>query len=105
MTRQNPTNTHTDLDPLARTFSRHLEASNKAPRTVEMYAKAVGTRRTTAGWGEILGDATVAAAMLARLLHRSVVLVLDLDGDRLCHHHARTDTLRRTTTGTRNPLR
>jgi hypothetical protein len=28
-------------------------------------------------WGEVLGDTTVAAAMLDRLLHRSVVLNLD----------------------------
>ena len=52
-----------------------------------------------------LRDTTVAAAMLDRLLHRSVALNLDGDSYRLRDHHARTDTLRRTTTGTRNPLR
>lgn len=56
-------------------------------------------------WGEVLGDTTVAAAMLDRLLHRSVVLTLDGDSYRLRDHHARTDTLRRATTGTRTPLR
>jgi DNA replication protein DnaC len=56
-------------------------------------------------WGDILGDTTVAAAMLDRLLHRSVVLNLDGDSYRLRDHHARTDTLRRTTTGNRQPLR
>ena len=50
--------------------------------------------------GEILGDTTVAAAMLDRLLHRSVVLNLDGDSYRLRDHHARTDTLRGATTGT-----
>ena len=65
----------------------------------------ITTNRGVAGWGEILGDTTVAAAMLDRLLHRSVVLNLDGDSYRLRDHHARTDTLRRTTTGTRNPLR
>ena len=50
-------------------------------------------------------DTTVAAAMLDRLLHRSVVLNLDGDSYRLRDHHARTDKLRRTTTGTREPLR
>ncbi len=64
----------------------------------------ITTNRGVAGWGEILGDTTVAAAMLDRLLHRSVVLNLDGDSYRLRDHHARTDTLRRTTTGTRNPL-
>ena len=32
------------------------------------------TNRGVASWGEILGDTTVAAAMLDRLLHRSVVI-------------------------------
>src|SRR5665647_2069889 len=49
-------------------------------------------------------DATDAAAMLDRLLHRSVVLNLDGDSYRLRAHHAANDTLRRTTTGTRQPL-
>ena len=64
----------------------------------------ITTNRGVAGWGEILGDTTV-AAMLNRLLHRSVVLNLDGDSYRLRDHHARTDALRRTTTGTREPLR
>ena len=63
------------------------------------------TNRGVGSWGEILGDTTVAAAMLDRLLHRSVVLNLDGDSYRLRDHHARTDKLRRTTTGTRQPLR
>jgi len=65
----------------------------------------ITTNRGVASWGEILGDTTVAAAMLDRLLHRSVVLNLDGDSYRLRDHHARNDTLRRTTTGTRTPLR
>jgi len=65
----------------------------------------ITTNRGVAGWGEILGDTTVAAAMLDRLLHRSVVLNLDGDSYRLRDHHARSDQLRRTNTGTRNPLR
>ncbi len=60
--------------------------------------------RGVASWGEVLGDTTVAAAMLDRLLHRSVVLTLDGDSYRLRDHHARTDTLRRAATGTRRPL-
>ena len=48
------------------------------------------TNRGVASWGDILGDTTVAAAMLDRLLHRSVVLALDGDSYRLRDHQART---------------
>jgi DNA replication protein DnaC len=65
---------------------------------------ALTTNRGVAAWGDILGDTTVAAAMLDRLLHRSVVLNLDGDSYRLRDHHARTNTLRRAATGTRRPL-
>jgi len=64
----------------------------------------ITTNRGVASWGEILGDTVVAAAMLDRLLHRSVVLNLDGDSYRLRNHQATTDTLRRTTTGNRLPL-
>ena len=73
----------------------------------ERYLKTsiiITTNRGVAAWGDILGDTTVAAAMLDRLLHRSVVLNLDGDSYRLRDHHARNNTLRRTTTGTRQPL-
>ena len=63
------------------------------------------SNRGVGAWGEILGDTSVAAALLDRLLHRSVVLTLDGDSYRLRDHHARADTLRATTTGTRQPLR
>ena len=49
----------------------------------------ITTSRDVAGWGEIIGDTTVAAAMLDRLLHRSVVLNFDGDGYRLRDHHGR----------------
>jgi DNA replication protein DnaC len=62
------------------------------------------SNRGVGAWGEILGDNTVAAAMLDRLLHRSVVLNLDGDSYRLRAHQARNETLRKTTTGTRKPL-
>ena len=62
------------------------------------------TNRGVASWGEVLGDTTVAAAMLDRLLHRSVVLNLDGESYRLRDHHARAETLRQATTGTRRPL-
>jgi len=65
----------------------------------------ITTNRPVGSWGDILGDTTVAAAMLDRLLHRSVVINLDGDSYRLRDHHARSQELRRITTGTRQPLR
>ena len=62
------------------------------------------TNRSVGEWGEVLGDTTVAAAMLDRLLHRSVVLNLDGDSYRLRDHHARAENLRKATTATRQPL-
>ena len=64
----------------------------------------ITTNRGVGAWGEILGDTTVAAAMLDRLLHRSVVINLDGQSYRLRDHHDAAETLRRTTTGTRQPL-
>ncbi len=64
----------------------------------------ITTNRGVGSWGEILGDTTVAAAMLDRLLHRSVVINLDGESYRLRDHHAAAETLRRATTGTRQPL-
>ena len=47
---------------------------------------------------------TAAAALLDRLLHRSVVINLDGASYRLREHQARNETLRATTTRTRQPL-
>ncbi len=55
------------------------------------------TNRPITSWGEVLGDTTVAAALLDRLLHRSVVLDITGDSYRLRDHQARADTLRRGT--------
>ena len=52
-----------------------------------------------AGWGEVLGDTTVAAAMLYRLLHRSVVLNLYGDSYRLRDHHAKNEAPRTNSDG------
>jgi DNA replication protein DnaC len=52
------------------------------------------TNRPITSWGEVLGDTTVAAALLDRLLHRSVVLDIGGDSYRLRDHHARTHALR-----------
>ncbi|CQD11868.1 transposition helper protein [Mycobacterium lentiflavum] len=64
----------------------------------------ITTNRGVGAWGEILGDTTVAAAMLDRLLHRSVVINLDGESFRLRDHQAAAETLRRTTTGNRQQL-
>jgi DNA replication protein DnaC len=58
------------------------------------------TNRPVGSWGEILGDTTVAAALLDRLLHRCVVLTLDGESYRLRDHHAAAETLRKATTAT-----
>lgn len=60
----------------------------------------ITTNRPVGAWGEILGDTTVAAAMLDRLLHRSVVVTLDGASYRLRNHHAAAEEIRRATTGT-----
>jgi DNA replication protein DnaC len=64
----------------------------------------ITSNRGVGAWGEILGDTTVAAALLDRLLHRSVVINLDGESYRLREHQARNDKMRATTTGTRRPL-
>ncbi|BBW99190.1 hypothetical protein MMOR_01270 [Mycolicibacterium moriokaense] len=64
----------------------------------------ITTNRGVGAWGDILGDTTVAAAMLDRLLHRSVVINLDGESYRLRDHQAAAETLRRTTTGNRQQL-
>jgi DNA replication protein DnaC len=53
------------------------------------------TNRPITEWGQVLGDTSVAAALLDRLLHRSVVIDITGDSYRLRDHHARTDNLRR----------
>lgn len=47
------------------------------------------TNRGVSQWGDIFDDTTVAAAMLDRLLHRSVVINIDGDSYRLREHQAR----------------
>jgi DNA replication protein DnaC len=46
------------------------------------------TNRGVASWGDIFTDTTIAAAMLDRLLHRSVVFNIDGDSYRLRTHQA-----------------
>lgn len=52
------------------------------------------TNRGVGAWGDIFDDTTVAAAMLDRLLHRSVVINIDGDSYRMRQHQARNRELR-----------
>jgi DNA replication protein DnaC len=52
------------------------------------------TNRGIASWGEIFDDPMIAAAMLDRLLHRSVVLQIDGESYRMRAHRARSEALR-----------
>ena len=58
------------------------------------------TNRPVTEWGQILGDNTVAAALLDRLLHRSVVIDITGGSYRLRDHQARTGNLRHAATPT-----
>jgi hypothetical protein len=60
----------------------------------------ITTNRPVGAWGGILGDTTVAAAMLDRLLHRSVTITPDAAYYRLRNHSAASDEIRRITTRT-----
>ena len=52
------------------------------------------TNLGVASWGRIFDDPMVAAAMLDRLLHRSVVLNIDGQSYRMRAHQARAERLR-----------
>ena len=52
------------------------------------------TNRGIPSWGQIFDDPMIAAAMLDRLLHRSVVLQIDGDSYRMRAHRARAEALR-----------
>jgi DNA replication protein DnaC len=58
------------------------------------------TNRGVGGWGDIFADTTIAAAMLDRLLHRSVVINITGDSYRLRAHRARTRQLTKGATTT-----
>jgi DNA replication protein DnaC len=51
------------------------------------------TNRGVASWGDIFDDTTIAAAMLDRLLHRSVVFNITGDSYRMREHQARNRQL------------
>ena len=61
------------------------------------YLKASTILTTNVGvgdWASTFGDATVAAAMLDRLLHRATVVGIDGPSYRLRHHQRHADTIR-----------
>ena len=59
------------------------------------------TNRNVASWGDIFSDSTIAAAMLDRLLHRSVVFTITGDSYRLRSYQTQTP---KTPTERRPPL-
>jgi DNA replication protein DnaC len=64
----------------------------------QRYLKSSTVLTTNLGvgsWGKIFDDPTVAAAMLDRLLHRSVVFNIDGESYRMRAHRARADNLRK----------
>jgi DNA replication protein DnaC len=52
------------------------------------------TNRGIASWGQIFDDPMIAAAMLDRLLHRSIVLWIDGESYRMRAHRAQAERLR-----------
>jgi hypothetical protein len=69
------------------------------PSVVEAVWSMAATRNVPAMLGYLPLPAEAASAPF------QVILTLDGDSNRLRDHHARADTLRATTTGTRQPLR
>ena len=65
---------------------RHLKSST-----------LITTNRGVTGWGQVLGDTALAAALLDRLLQRAVVLAIDGPSYRMRTHQARADALRKST--------
>ena len=59
------------------------------------------TNRNVASWGDIFSDTTIAAAMLDRLLHRSVVFTIAGDSYRLRSYQAKPANSDRKETRTR----
>ena len=53
------------------------------------------TNRGISQWGEIFDDPVVAAAMLDRLMHRSVIVAIDGESYRMRTHQHQTENLRK----------
>lgn len=56
---------------------------------------ALTTNLGISSWSRVFDDPTVAAAMLDRLLHRSVLFNVDGDGYRMRAHRARAEQIRK----------
>ena len=61
------------------------------------------TNLGVASWGKIFDDPMVAAAMLDRLLHRSVVFNINGDSYRMRAHRARSEQIRKGVTPPEKP--
>ena len=57
--------------------------SRSSPAATRKDQSVLTTNRSVAAWGDIFSDSTIAAAMLDRLLHRSVVFPITGDSYRL----------------------
>jgi DNA replication protein DnaC len=58
------------------------------------FSTILSTNVGIADWASAFGDATVAAVMLDRLLHRVTVVGIDGPSYRLRHHQSHAETLR-----------
>ncbi len=86
--------------------TQHLPLAGEAAAALfqvitQRYGKgsiALTTNLGVGSWGRIFDDPMVAAAMLDRLLHRSVVFNIDGDSYRMRTHRARAEALRQAVT-------
>ena len=65
-----------------------LPCSRSSPAATRKGSVVLTTNRNVAAWGDIFSDRTIAAAMLDRLLHRSVVFTITGDSYRLRAYQA-----------------
>jgi len=79
--------------------SRVQDAGHKIPAYLYLKSSTVLTTNLgIASWGQIFDDPMVAAAMLDRLLHRSVVFNIEGESYRMRSHRARSEQLRKVVT-------
>ena len=73
-----------------------LRQPRRCFRLSQRYLKTsivITTNRGVGAWGDIFADTTIAAAMLDRLLHRSIVINISGDSYRMRTHRARNRKL------------
>ena len=65
-----------------------LHCSRSSPGRYQKGSIILATNRNVAAWGDIFSNSTIAAAMLDRLLHRSVAFIISGDSYRLHAYQA-----------------